>query len=167
MPSIPHIDTVRVADVQTVRTAMRYSTLEGLFATQYVSTTTTSMLVGFLLALGASVTQVGFAAALPLLGGLFQPLGAELLRRRGGWRRGLCVGGVILDDVLWMVTILCVVFLPARTAVFAVLCILALQQIPVHTSLLAWQSWISDLIPPAFADGISVGATLWSILSGR
>ncbi|NND70533.1 MAG: MFS transporter [Rhodothermales bacterium] len=138
----------RVADVDTVRSAMRYSTLEGLFASQYVSTTTTSMLVGFLLALGASVTQVGIAAALPLLGGLFQPLGAELLRRRKGWRKGQCVGGVIIDDVLWLVSIVSVVFLPAPTAVIAVLCILALQQIPVHSSLLAWQSWISDLIPP-------------------
>lgn len=137
-----------VADVQTVRTAMRYSTLEGMFAMQYVSATSASMLVGFLLALGASVTQVGFAAALPLLGGLFQPLGAELIRRDNGWRRPLCVRGIVIDDLLWIVSVLSVVFLPLPTALIVVLTILAMQQVAIQSSLLAWQSWMSDLIPP-------------------
>ncbi len=140
---------VQVADVDTVRAAMRYSTLEGLFAMQYVSATATSMLVGFLLALGASVTQVGFAASFPLLGGLFQPLGAELIRRQNGWRRKVCISGIIIDDLFWIVSILAVVFLPPATALIIVLCVLALQQAAIHTSLLAWQSWMSDLIPPA------------------
>ncbi len=141
-------DPDTLVDAGVVKSAMRYSTLEGLFAAQYMATTTSALLVGFLLALGASVTQVGYAAALPMLGGIFQPLGAELIRRRKGWRRGICVSGVLIDDLLWIISILGVAFLPTSKALILVLVLLGVQQIPVHASLLAWQSWVSDLIPP-------------------
>lgn len=127
---------------------MRLSIIEGSFAVQYVSLTTATILVGFLLALGASAFQIGLAAALPLLGGVFQPLGSELIRRMKGWRKGICVGGVLLDAALWLVTITACVVLPPKTALLVTLVVLALQQIGINPSALAWTSWMTDLIPP-------------------
>jgi len=138
----------REIDVATVRKSMHVSIIEGSFALQYMSLTTSTILVGFLLALGASASQIGLAAALPLLGGIFQPLGSELIRRMNGWRKGICVGGVVVDSALWLVTIAICIVLPPSSALIVALLVLALQQIAINPSALAWTSWVSDLIPP-------------------
>jgi MFS family permease len=126
---------------------MRLSTLDGVFATQYVTLTGGPLLVTFLLALGASDLEVGFVAALPLLGQLIQPLGAEAVRRRGGWRKPVVLAGATADVLLWAVSAAAVVWLAPRTALLVVLGVLALQQIPTAAVSVGWTSWISDLIP--------------------
>jgi len=145
----PHglIEPGRTLDAATMRRAMRLSTLDGIFAVQYTTLTTATLLVGFLLALGASAAEIGLVAMLPLLGGLLQPLGAVLVRRRGGWRKAVCVGAALLDDVLWLVILGLVTLLPGRQAILAVIGVLAVQQMITAVNVVSWTSWISDLIP--------------------
>ncbi len=139
----------RTIDGATIRRAMRLSTLDGIFAVQYTTLTTATLLVGFLLALGATAAQIGLVAMLPLLGGLLQPLGAELVRRRGGWRKGVAVGAALLDDLLWLVTLALVALWPGRQAVVGVIAVVAIQQFVTAFTVVSWTSWISDLIPAA------------------
>ena len=127
---------------------MRISMLDGIFALQYISLTTATILVGFLIELGASASQIGLAASLPIIGGVVEPFGAELIRRRGGWRKGICIAGVLIDATLWFAIVVSVVTLPKPTALTVTLIVLTLQQVGVRPSGLAWTSWISDLIPP-------------------
>ncbi len=126
---------------------MRLSTLDGVFATQYVTLTGGPLLVAFLLALGATDFEVGLVAALPLLGQLLQPVGAEAVRRGGGWRKPVVLAGAVMDVLLWAASAAAVVWLDRPAALFVVLGVLALQQIPTALSAVSWTSWISDLIP--------------------
>lgn len=126
---------------------MRLSTLDGVFATQYMTLTGGPLLVTFLLALGATELEIGLVAALPLLGQLLQPLGAEAVRRIGGWRKPVVLAGAVADVLLWAASAAAVVWLDRPTALLVVLSVLALQQIPTALATVGWVSWISDLIP--------------------
>lgn len=137
-----------IADVDMVRSAMRNSTIEGMFALVYLSVTTATILIGLLISLGASSLQIGIAAAMPLLGGIFQPIASEVIRRSGGWRRMICVIGMTVDSLLWIVSVVAIVLLPAPVALTVMLCVMVVQQVANHTTALAWNSWMSDLIPP-------------------
>lgn len=132
----------------TTRQAMRLSTLDGLFATQYVTLTGGTLLTAFLVALGATELEIGLVAALPLLGQLVQPAGAEVIRRRGGRRKALVVGAALADVLLWGVSAAAVVWLEREAALGVVLGVLALQQLPTAFVAVGWTSWMSDLIPP-------------------
>lgn len=134
-------------DAEVTRRAMRLSILEGSFALQYITVTTATLLVGLLLALGATTAQIGLVATFPLLSGLLQPLGAELVRRRGGWRKGICVTAVLIDDLLWLVTFGIIALWPGPQAVVGVIAVLAVQQVVTAFTALTWTSWISDLVP--------------------
>lgn len=126
---------------------MRTSTLDGIFAVQYTTLTGGALLTAFLLALGATAFEIGLAAALPLLGGLLQPAGAEVIRRRGGRRKGVCLTAGLVDVALWGVAVAAVVWWPLERALAAVLGVLVLQQAATAFVGVAWTSWISDLIP--------------------
>ncbi len=126
---------------------MRVSTLDGLFATQYANLTSGTLLTTFLLVLGAGEFLIGLIAALPLLGGLAQPAGAEIIRRRGGHRKPVLLAAALVDDLLWLVSLSAVVFLDAAEAIAVVAVVLAVQQAASAFVAVAWTSWISDLIP--------------------
>lgn len=134
-------------DAATIRRAMRVSTLEGLFGVQYVTLTTATVLTGFLLALGATAAQIGFVAMLPLLGGLLQPVGASLVRRRGGWRKGVVLTGMVTDALLWSVTLAAALWLAPAQALVVAAGVLVFQQAMTALNVVAWTSWMSDLIP--------------------
>ncbi len=120
-----------------------------MFAVQYVTLTGGTLLTTFLLALGAEAGQIGLVAALPLLGALLQPVGAEVVRRRGGHRKAVALVAGLVDVLLWAVSVAAVVWLPPREAVAAVLGVLAVQQAASAFVGVAWTSWISDLVPPS------------------
>lgn len=129
------------------RRALRTSTLDGVFAVQYITLTGGTLLTTFLLALGASAEHIGLVAALPLLGALLQPVGAEVVRLRGGHRKAVCLVAGAVDVALWAASVAAVVWLPPAGAVTAVVVILALQNGAGAFVGVAWTSWISDLVP--------------------
>ena len=131
------------------RHALRTSTLDGIFAVQYVTLTGGTLLTTFLLALGADAEQIGLVAALPLLGALLQPVGAEVVRRRNGRRKSVVLAAGIADVVLWGGVVAAVAWLPPGRAVAAVVGVIALQQAASAFVGVAWTSWISDLVPPS------------------
>jgi MFS family permease len=130
------------------REALRLSLYDGIFAVQYSTLAGGPLLAAFLLVLGASPAQIGLVAALPLLAGLVQPLGAELIRRRGGWRKPVCLAAVLIDLLLWPVSLAAAFLLPPSTAPVVILTVLSVQYAAESVSAVAWTSWISDLVPP-------------------
>lgn len=123
------------------------SILDGVFAVPYATLTSGPLLTLFLLALGATEFQIGLVAAFPLLAGLVQPLGAEVIRRRGGWRRPVSLAGAGVDLLLWGVSLGAVLLLEPQTALLVILGVLALQQMATAFTSVAWTSWMSDLVP--------------------
>jgi MFS family permease len=138
---------LRAAPSASTRDALRTSTLDGVFAVQYITLTGGTLLTTFLLTLGATAGQIGLVASLPLLAALLQPLGAEVVRRRGGRRKGVALGAAAIDVGLWGVTIGAAALLPPASAVPIVIGVLALQQAATAFVGAAWTSWISDLVP--------------------
>lgn len=132
----------------TRREALRLSLLDGIFAVQYSTLVGGPLLATFLLALGASSVQIGFVAALPLLAGIVQPIGAELIHRRGGWRKPVCLAAVLVDLLLWPVSLAAALLLSPPTALVIILSVLSVQYAAESISAVAWTSWISDLVPP-------------------
>jgi len=131
-----------------VARCMRLSTWDGIFAIQYTTLTGGAMLTAFLLTLGASELQIGLVAAFPLLFGMVQPLGAEIIRRNGGWRKPVCLGGVLVDDLIWIPVIIVTLLYSPPAAVALIVVLLGVGQLANSFVGVAWTSWISDLIPP-------------------
>lgn len=63
---------------KSVRTTLRASTLDGVFATFFGSVTTGVLLTNFLLELGATSVEIGLLSSIPMFVNLLQPLGAYL-----------------------------------------------------------------------------------------
>lgn len=133
----------------SLRDIMRTSTLDGVFATGYANLTTGTLLTTFLLLLGASDFLVGLVAAFPLLAGLMQPFGAEIIRRTGGRRKPILITAALIDDLLWLVSLAAVVYLDAPGALGVVVVVLVVQYAFGAFVTVSWTSWISDLIPPS------------------
>ncbi|HEX7070017.1 MAG TPA: MFS transporter [Rhodothermales bacterium] len=127
---------------------MRLSTWDGIFAIQYTTLNTGTFLTTFLLVLGTSEFLIGLVAAFPLLMGLVQPIGAEIIRRRGGWRRPVAVSAALIEDLTWVPIIAAALFYPPKIASVVIVGLLAAQQLANAFVGVSWTSWISDLIPP-------------------
>ena len=135
-------------DPSLVARSMRLSTWDGIFAIQYTTLNTGTFLTTFLLALGTTEFLIGLVAAFPLVFGLMQPVGAELIRRRGGWRRPVAVTAALVEDLTWIPIIAVVLAYPPKTASVLIVGLLAAQQLANSFVGVSWTSWISDLIPP-------------------
>ncbi len=88
-----------------VRSTLKASTLDGVFATVFESATGGVLLSNFLLQLGASSLEIGIFSAIPMVVNLLQPLGAYIADRttsshwynlvqRGGNQQTIWVGWV-------------------------------------------------------------------------
>lgn len=92
-----------------VRSTLKASTLDGVFATIFESATTGVLLSNFLLQLGASSVEIGIFSAIPMVVNLLQPLGAYIADRTTSrhWYN-LFVFGV--SRLLWLVLAVAIVW---------------------------------------------------------
>ncbi|WP_333135930.1 MULTISPECIES: hypothetical protein [unclassified Microcoleus] len=90
---------------QEVRSTLKASNLDGIFATIFESATGGVLLSNFLLQLGASSLEIGIFSAIPMVVNILQPLGAYIADRttsrhwynlvqRGGNQQTIWVGWV-------------------------------------------------------------------------
>ncbi|NJR25203.1 MAG: MFS transporter [Richelia sp. CSU_2_1] len=89
---------------QRIRSTLRASTLDGVFATIFSCTTGGVLLSNFFLELGATSWEIGILSAIPMLVNLLQPLGAYLADRTNSrhWYN-LWIFGV--SRLLWLVLV--------------------------------------------------------------
>ncbi|AFZ08592.1 major facilitator superfamily MFS_1 [Oscillatoria nigro-viridis PCC 7112] len=94
---------------QEVRSTLKASTLDGVFAAVFESATTGVLLSNFLLQLGASSVEIGIFSAIPMVVNLLQPLGAYIADRTTSrhWYN-LFVFGV--SRLLWLVLAVAIVW---------------------------------------------------------
>ena len=128
---MPSRSAVVRRDPSLVARSMRLSTWDGIFAIQYTTLNTGTFLTTFLLVLGTSEFLIGLVAAFPLLMGLVQPIGAEIIRRRGGWRRPVAVSAALIEDLTWVPIIAAALFYPPKIASVVIVGLLAAQQLPL------------------------------------
>ena len=94
---------------QDIRSTLKASTLDGVFATVFESATSGVILSNFLLQLGATSVEIGILSAIPMVVNLLQPLGAYIADRTTSrhWYN-LFIFGV--SRLLWLVLVVEIVW---------------------------------------------------------
>lgn len=134
----------------TLERGLRYSIYDGAFATAMGSLTGGIFLMGFALkVIGATPTQVGLLAALPMLANVVQMLGSYIIERTGR-TKGLCIGSMIVSRILWVLVILLPLAIFSNIAdyrVWVLVVIIAVSSVFGSLAGVAWLAWMSDLVP--------------------
>ena len=94
---------------QDIRSTLKASTLDGVFASVFESATSGVILSNFLLQLGATSVEIGILSAIPMVVNLLQPLGAYIADRTTSrhWYN-LFIFGV--SRLLWLVLVVEIVW---------------------------------------------------------
>ncbi len=126
---------------------MRLSLAEGSLVQVFLNWTSGSVLIGYLLTLGASPTHIALVGSVPFLAQVASPLGAwaaEVLGRR----RSLSVLLSVVGRLLWLVA----AFVPqmglpagaAPTVVVLLVFVASSFQAAIGT---VWTAWMGDVVP--------------------
>ena len=126
---------------------MRLSVVEGGFAQVFLNWTSGSVIVGYLLALGASPTHIGLVASVPFLAQVASPF-AAVLAERFGRRRLIAAILSTLGKFVWVLA----AFLPRLglpdvlepTVLVALVLLGSVFQASTAT---VWTAWMGDVVP--------------------
>lgn len=138
--TVPHV-------AAGVRRTMRLSLVEGSLMQVFLNWTSGSVLVGYLLALGATPTHIAFVGSVPFLAQIMSPLGAWAAEALGR-RRALVAALAAVGRATWIVA----AFLPQlavpdafRPTLLVLLVFVAgAFQATVST---VWTAWMGDVVP--------------------
>ncbi len=140
------------ASKDEIRTSLKASTVDGVFATLFSNVTGGLLLTNFLLQLGASSTEIGLLASIPMLANLMQPIGAYFSERTTS-RHYYCLWTYGISRSLW-VGLAIAIFLvggshaaPVSLIVFT-LGVTALSYFLGALGSAPWLSWMAALVPP-------------------
>jgi MFS family permease len=136
---------------QDIRTSLKASTLDGVFAAIFASITSGVLLTNFLLHLGASPVDIGMLSSIPMLVNLLQPLGAYIGERTTS-RHLYCLWIFGLSRLLWLILVLGIGWAAWSTTNPHRLLSWTLGMVLVTNILGAlgcssWVSWMAALVP--------------------
>ncbi|OKH43900.1 MFS transporter [Calothrix sp. HK-06] len=135
-----------------IRSSLRASTIEGVFATLFYNIIGGVLLSNFLLDLGASPVFIGLLASIPQLLNLFQPLGAYFADRSTS-RRKWSIGIFLSSRLLWLIVALAIFFRGSFHIVEHVLLVQLTLAIILVTNIIeafgraSNVSWMAALVP--------------------
>lgn len=133
---------------KAVRRTLSLSVLEGGLVQVFLNWTTGSVMVGYMLHLGASPTELGLIGSVPLLAQLVSPF-AAYFGGLAGRLKGLTVLTALLGRALWLLA----AFLPLLGVpeplrpTFIVGLVLVSSLFQASTATL-WTSWLGGVVPP-------------------
>ena len=136
---------------QDIRTSLKASTLDGIFAAVFVSITGGVLLTNFLLQLGASPVEIGMLSSIPMLLNLLQPLGAYFADRTTS-RHIYCLWIFGVSRLLWLFLILGIGWVSWSTTdphrlVSWTLAMVLVTHILESLGSSSWVSWMAALVP--------------------
>ena len=126
---------------------LRLSVAEGSITQIFLNWTSGSVLIGYMLFLGASPTQIGLISSVPLLAQVMSPL-AAWLAALAGRRKGLTIAASLLGRGLWLLAA-CLPLLGVPAALqpsfmVALIMVSSLFQASAGT---LWAAWMGDVVP--------------------
>ena len=134
-----------------IRTSLRASTLDGVFAAIFSTITSGVLLSNFLVELHASPTEIGLLSSIPMLSNLIQPLGA-FLGDRVSSRHNYCLWIYGPSRLLWLILVAGIAFaqwwhIEAQVLIWWTLAILCLTHFIGALGSASWLSWLAVLVP--------------------
>lgn len=135
---------------QDIRSTLKASILDGVFASVFESATAGVLLSNFLLQLGANSVEIGIFSAIPMVVNLLQPLGAYIAdRTTSRYCYNLGIFGV--SRLLWLVLALAIVW-GSQHADSHQLLLWTLATVLAASVLVAfasanWFSWLAAVVP--------------------
>lgn len=133
-----------------VRSTLKASTLDGVFATIFESATTGVLLSNFLLQLGASSVEIGIFSAIPMVVNLLQPLGAYIADRTTSrhWYNLFVFGA---SRLLWLVLAVAIVWGsqhadPHQLLQWTLVTVIAASVLAAFANS-SWFSWMAAVVP--------------------
>ena len=161
------------ASKDEIRGSLNASTLDGVFASIFSNVTDGVLLTNFLLELGATPTEIGLLASIPMLANLMQPLGAYLSERTTS-RHYYCLWVYSIARSLWVGLAIAIFAVGSRHAAPISLISLTLGIVFLSHFLGAigsapWLSWMAALVPRALRGSYfglrNSAATLTNLIS--
>ncbi|MBD2304353.1 MFS transporter [Chroococcidiopsis sp. FACHB-1243] len=134
-----------------LRTSLKASTIDGVFAAIFSSVTSGVLLTNFLLQLGANPLEVGMLSSIPMLTSLLQPLGAYLAERSSS-RHFFCWWTFIPARLLWLIPIAGICWIVwfntnSHQLVSLTLVTIFASNILAGLGTSSWLSWMAALVP--------------------
>jgi MFS family permease len=134
-----------------IRSSLRASTLDGVFATIFSTITGGVLLSNFLVELEATSLQIGMLASIPMMANLLQPLGAYWADRTTSRQvYGLWVYGV--SRLLWLPLAIAIIVFSwhpdhPQQMIFATLAAMLVTHVLGALGSASWLSWLATLVP--------------------
>ncbi len=143
--------TTLKASKNEIRTSLEASTIDGVFAALFLNVTSGVLLTSFLLELGASQTEVGILAAIPMLANLIQPIGAYFSEQTTS-RHYYCLWIYSISRSLWVGLAIAIFEVGRIHAAPTILIAVTLGTALVSGCLGAlgsapWLSWMTVIVP--------------------
>ena len=134
-------------DIDSSRRGMKYSIIEGSFATVFIVLSTGAFLTGYALMLGANEFIIGLIGAIPFISQTMQILGSYLLKRYKSPQK-LSIIASIFNRWIWVVLIF-LPFLNLGSEIKILIFLLTLLISFSSGSILAniWTTWIGEIVP--------------------
>ncbi|WP_333362604.1 MFS transporter [Microcoleus sp. herbarium14] len=135
---------------QNIRSTLRASTIDGVFATVFESATGGVLLSNFLLQLGASSVEIGIFSAIPMVVNLLQPLGAYIADRTTS-RHWYNLGIFGVSRLLWLVLAVAIVWGsqhadPHQLLQWTLVTVVAASVLGAFANS-NWFSWMAAVVP--------------------
>lgn len=140
------------ASKDVIRRSLKASTIDGVFAAVFSNTTNGVLLSNFILELGASSTQIGLLASIPMLANLLQPIGAYFSEKTSS-RHNYCLWIYGISRLMWVALAIEIFVsgwfhLDAHTLIFSTLAISLASHLLGALGSASWLSWMAVLVPP-------------------
>lgn len=135
----------------SIRTSLKASTIDGVFAAIFISITGGVLLTNFLLQVGASPIEIGMVSSIPMLLNLLQPLGAYIGDRTNS-RHYYCLWIFGTARLLWLILVVAIGFISwsggdLHQLIIWTLGIVLVTHILESLGGSAWLSWMAVLVP--------------------
>lgn len=136
---------------KAIRTSLKASTIDGVFAAIFMSITGGVLLTNFLLQVGASPVEIGMLSSIPMLLNLLQPLGAYIGDRTNS-RHYYCLWIFGIARLLWLILVVGIGLVSWSGSNLHQLVSWTLGMVLVSHILealggSAWLSWMAVLVP--------------------
>ncbi len=156
-PLIPEIAETKQKHIfikipkDAIRTSLKASSTDGIFAAIFSITTTGILLSNFLVELGASPVAFGMLSSIPMLANLFQPLGAYLSERTNS-RFHYSIWTFGISRLLWIILFfgICMTgwgLIDSQQLVILTLFMVLMTHLLGGLGSASWLAWLAVIVP--------------------